>query len=67
MKIKQFKFLFWICFRHSINPLRKNRDNRYKYRSRLSEKEKQWVIDNCHESSKGYFNELMREKQNIIM
>lgn len=62
MKAKQFIFLFFICFRHGINPLRKNHCNKEKYRSRLSDKEKQWVIKNCHESSRDYFIDMMYGK-----
>jgi hypothetical protein len=45
--------------RHGINPLRKNKNNKDKYQSRLSEREKQWVINTCHENAKDYFRNLM--------
>ena len=59
MKIEQIIFLVCICFKHGINPLKKNSNNAEKYRSRLSENEKQWVINNCHKNAKGYFENLM--------
>ena len=64
MKIKQMIFLFCICFRHGINPLKKNTNNAEKYRSRLSKSEKQWVIDNCHTNAKDYFKNLMYGEHN---
>jgi hypothetical protein len=62
MNTKQLIFLVYICFRHGINPLMKNSKNREKYRKRLSDKEKRWVLNNCHENAKLYFTGLMYGK-----
>lgn len=59
MKLKQLVFLICICLRHGINPSKKNSDNSKKYQKRLSIKEKQWVVNNCHESARDYFKRMM--------
>lgn len=46
MKILKYIYLTWICARHGINPFRKNIDNKDKFCKRLTEKEKQWIINN---------------------
>lgn len=62
--IKKLIFVFCICIRLRINPFRKMDTNAIKYKYRLNEKEKQWIISNCHPDAVDYFNHMFYSEDN---
>lgn len=62
MKIRQIIILVLICLRHGVNPFKKNVYNKQKYKKRFSEREKQWILKNCNQTAKDYFENIFYVK-----
>lgn len=54
-------YLLFISLMHGINPFKETGKQRDKYRERLSDTEKEWILRNCNERAADYWRGVFYE------